>query len=158
MPPVKLCLSNPRVHFLEIFEAGVFTACEPGFPHHAGMDVEKDDVVPGIDDQLVIDFAGTGVLLGARQTPDFLDVRRLVGSDCPSVSRLFVELEESGRRVRQADDFEPGTIEAGGGTGHVRTFDRGSHDIPDLAFGQILLRKRLESHQGRGQGQARDNK
>ena len=72
-PPPRT--STPRLHHLEIFKRGISTAAKPGFPHRSGMDIEQGDVVPGIDNQLVIDFAGTGDVLAAGLPSHFSAAR-----------------------------------------------------------------------------------
>lgn len=68
-------LPSPRLHHLEIFKRGISTTAKPGLPHRSGMDIEQGDVVPGIDDQLVIDFAGTGDVLAAGLPSHFSAAR-----------------------------------------------------------------------------------
>ena len=125
------------------------------------MDIEQEDVVPGSDDKLIIDFSGTDFVQAAREPPDKTAFRRLVGVDFPGVSGLLVELEDGEIPVRHPDDLEPGPEKAGGRTGLVSAlnfvFQGFLDNAPDLGFGQIILRGGLDGHQGRGQGQARDH-
>lgn len=101
-------------------------------------------MVPGIDEQLIIDLPGTGLVLPAQRPPEFLAGRRLARAvDHPGVPGLLVELEDDGRVVRQRDDLKPGAIKAGGG----------ADDAPGL--GQILLRSGLNGHEGQACDQER---
>jgi hypothetical protein len=137
------------------------TALNLGFPHCPGMDIQKDDVVPGIDEQLIIDFSGAGFVVVPTRTLANQSAGRFAGFvlNHPDVPGFFVELEPHGGVIGHRDDLKSRTVKAGRGTDSGRTGGGGVVSrVTDLAFGQIILRSGLNGDEGRGQRQACDNK